>query len=359
MKSIALLNGIDDLEMRLKRQDAWWDCDIVDHIPVMMHISSGKNKPIPKKEHTSHFERSYDTEYLIDCAKVHVENTLFLGDSIPHAYVNLGPEVFSGFFGTEIEYGPDTSWSIPNLLDWNDVDKIRFDENNFYYKKMDAMMQDFMNAADGMYFTGITDIHPGGDAIAAFRDPAELNIDMIENIDEVKKLLHYVTDCFIKYYDHSASMLEKHSQAISAWCGIVSTRRWYVPSNDFSCMVSPSMFDDVFLPELERECKSLEASIYHLDGPGALKHLDSLLSIKELCAIQWVYTADGIQRASDWIDVYKKVQKAGKGVQIYIDISELDFMMRELSPQGVWLGVGGIDTKEDADAVIKRLLTWK
>jgi len=358
-REVAPLRYIDDVEMRLKRQDAWWDYDIIDHVPVLMSIPSGKNLEFPKKEHSSYRERTFDTQFLIDCMKTGVENTIYLGDAIPHCYINMGPEVFSGFFGTEIEYGPDTSWSIPNLLDWSDVDNIKFDENNFFYKKMDEMMLDFIAGSEGLFYTGMTDIHPGGDAIAAFRDPAELNIDMIEYTDEVKKLLKYVTDCFIKYYDHAATMLEEHKMPISAWCGITSTKRWYVPSNDFSCMVSPAMFDDVFLPELARECKSLESSVYHLDGPGAIKHLDSLLTIKELNAIQWVYTADGIQKPSDWMHLYKKVQKAGKGLQISINISELDYFMEELSPQGIWLGVGGISTKDEADAVIKRLLTWK
>ncbi len=48
------------------------------------------------------------------------------------------------------------------------------------------------------------------------------------------------------------------------------------------------MFEEVFLPGIIEECSFYERTIYHLAGPGALKHLDSLLEIKELDAIQWV-----------------------------------------------------------------------
>ena len=70
-------------------------------------------------------------------------------------------------------------------------------------------------------------------------------------------------------------------------------------------MISTRMFEDVFLPGLVDECRFLDRSIYHLDGPGALRHLDSILAIPELDALQWVFGAgnEGFHR---WVEVYRK-----------------------------------------------------
>ncbi len=125
------------------------------------------------------------------------------------------------------------------------------------------------------------------------------------------------------------------------WSGIVSAKKWYVPSNDFSCMISEALFDEVFLPGIAEECRFFEASIYHLDGPNALRHLDRLLAIPELNAIQWVYGA-GNGRVSDWMPVYKKVQAAGKGFQLHPEPDELDLIFSELRPEGVWLEIIGV-----------------
>jgi hypothetical protein len=122
-------------------------------------------------------------------------------------------------------------------------------------------------------------------------------------------------------------------------------------------MISREMFDDVFLPSIVEECRHYEASLYHLDGPDALKHLDSLLAIEELSAIQWVYGA-GQGRASDWLPVYKKCQATGKGLQINLELDEIDTFMEELRPEGVWLGIIGVTDPEQGEAVIRRVSQW-
>ncbi len=84
--------------------------------------------------------------------------------------------------------------------------------------------------------------------------------------------------------------------------------------NDIPVIIISYKFSgDVFLPGIEAECQHLDASIYHLDGPNALQHLDSLLEVDELNAIQWVFGAVN-GPASKWMDVYKKCQEAGKGI---------------------------------------------
>ena len=92
-------------------------------------------------------------------------------------------------------------------------------------------------------------------------------------------------------------------------------------------MVSNAMFREFFLDELVEEADWLDRSIYHLDGPGALRHLDTLLSIDNLDGIQFVYGA-GNEPASRWMAEYRRIQNAGKVLHISIDAAELDPFMR-------------------------------
>lgn len=353
------IEQIPDWDMRLARQDAFWHGDIIDRPAINITLSQ-PNPAYPWSQRTfaTTRERWMDAEYNAACALAGVMNTAYLGDALPCACPNLGPEVFSAFFGCELEYGETTSWSIPNLLDWTDVDQLKFSMENFYWKKMLEMTDALLEVGKGKFYTGITDLHPGGDAIVAFRDPLRMNIDMIEAEDEIKALLRSITDTYFTVYDFYYDKLTAAGQAICAWPGIVSTKKWYVPSNDFSCMISSEMFDDVFLPGIAEECRHLEASIYHLDGPNALRHLDSLLAIPELNAIQWVY-GDGHGRASDWMPVYTKCQAAGKGLQLTIGVDELDDFMENLQPNGLWITITGVENREHAEALLKKTLTWK
>lgn len=64
--------------------------------------------------------------------------------------------------------------------------------------------------------------------------------------------------------------------------------RGYPVQNDFSALISTSMHQEFFLEELLNEINYLDNSIYHLDGPDASKHLNIILEIPHLNAIEWV-----------------------------------------------------------------------
>ena len=80
-------------------------------------------------------------------------------------------------------------------------------------------------------------------------------------------------------------------------------------------MISPQFFDRFVLPELKETCRILDRTLYHLDGVGALNHLDSLLSIEELDAIQWI-PGNGKPEHHEWTEVVQKIHNAGKNQQV-------------------------------------------
>lgn len=359
ISEIMEIEGIDDLDMRIKRQEAFWDCEIIDR-PVV-HMTTYQHNPeypMPKKSWSCHRERWMDTEFLVEQQLHNAMNTKYFGDALPICWPNLGPEVFSAYFGCEMEYSEDTSWSIPNLEDWADVDKIKFSTDNFYWQKTLEITDALLEAGKGKFYTGYTDLHPGGDALVAFRDPMNLNIDMIEHVEDIKSLLRYIDDVFIDVFNFWADKLQSSAQVIGTWASVASTKRSHIPSNDFSCMISNEMFEDVFLPGITRECDETEVSLYHLDGPGALQHLDSLLAIDSLNAIQWTFGA-GNGPASNWLEIYQRCQAAGKGIQINALVDELDILIENLKPEGVWLRLGHVNDEEMATAVMKKVEKWK
>src|ERR1035437_9223792 len=230
------IDRIDDWEMRLKRQDAFWDNEVIDRPVMHMQIRQPNPQyPHPARKAVASLRDVWlDAEYQAQCALANVMNTKYLGDALPCAYPNLGPEVFSAFFGCEMEYGETTAWSVPNLTNWADVDKVKFSTDNFYWKKIIEFTDLFLEVGKGKFYTGITDLHPGGDAIAAFRDPAEMNIDMLDHPEKIAALMETVTKTYLGVYDFYYNKLIAANQAISSWASIVSSKKFYVPSNDFS-----------------------------------------------------------------------------------------------------------------------------
>ena len=123
-------------------------------------------------------------------------------------------------------------------------------------------------------------------------------------------------------------------------------------------MISNEMYEEFFLPGILKEIDFYERSIYHVDGPGNLTHLDTILSISELDAVQWVPTT-GDGAFAKWVDVYKKIQKAGKSMELKVHVDELSSVFETLEPEGIFFRhIKGIKDKETAEKVLKRIEKW-
>jgi hypothetical protein len=56
----------------------------------------------------------------------------------------------------------------------------------------------------------------------------------------------------------------------------------HVPSNDFSALIGRELFDEYCLPILQKEVKTMDRNIFHLDGRGVANHIDSILTVPEI-----------------------------------------------------------------------------
>lgn len=349
-----------DYEETARRIEAFWACEVLDRPVVQCHLERPPHErvPLPESHHATPRERWLDAEYQARYQLAVLSNREYVGDTLPVAGPNLGPDIFAALYGCPLHFGDyGTSWSEPILQDWSQMDAIQLDLESPYWLKLHEMTDALLEIGKGIFITGMTDWHPGGDWLAALRDPANLAMDLILHPEEVQTLLKRGEADYFRVYDIFYEKLRAHGQPISTWLPLVSEGKYYVPSNDFSYMISNEMFERFFLPGIVRECEFLDRSIYHLDGPGALRHLDSILGIRKLNAVQWVYGA-GNEGFDRWIDVYRRIQSAGKGVEVICTYEEVDLVMATLSPRGLYLNVEGVPSREAALDMLDRLTRW-
>jgi hypothetical protein len=350
-----------DYEKTRQRIEAFWEGELIDRPVVQFYLPKPPEECVvlPPSNHASSAERWMDAQYQVDLALALGHNYDFLGDTLPIAWPNLGPEIFSAFYGCPMHFGDyGTSWTEPFLTDWSQIDEVSLDWQHPYLMKLHEMTDALLEAGQGKFIIGMTDWHGGGDAIAAFRDPQNLALDMIENLDKVRTLLARLEDDYFKLYDIFYGKLRRAGQPITSWTPLICEGKYYIPSNDFSIMVSRKMFDEVFLPGIQRECQFYQRCIYHLDGPGALRHLDSLLAIPELDAVQYVYGA-GNEGIHKWMWVYQKIQKAKKGIQVNCHMDEIPLVIENLDRRGLFLNVEGVPDRDSAYAMLRRLEKWE
>ncbi|MFH1570015.1 MAG: hypothetical protein ABIL09_18625 [Gemmatimonadota bacterium] len=352
-----------DFEQVLERYEAWWDARVLDRALVSLTYPRPPEQRVPwppEKRHPSLRERWMDTQYVVERAVAGLTNTVYFADALPVTYPNLGPEVFSAFYGCPLEFTETTSWSVPILDDCSapSVARLRLDTGNEYYLKLLEITDALLDVGRDRFIVGYTDLHPGADALAAFRDPQELCLDVVEHPREVRALVDRVTSDFLRVYDTYHARLAAAGMPSTSWLPATCRGRYHIPSNDFSCMVSDAVFEDLFLPGLVRECRHMDRCIYHLDGPQALRFLDRLLAIPQIHAIQWVPGA-GNDHWLNWVEVYQRIQAAGKAFVLYPPLQDLDKVFQLLRPEGAWLHLGGVADRDTAEAALEAVARWR
>lgn len=339
-----------------RRMAAWWEGEILDRPALQVCAPRAHPRPRPQKEHASQRERWFDVEYAVACADARAANTYWGGEILPAFWPNLGPDWMAACYGSELQFAKDTSWSSPSLKDWPALSRLAPREDNPYLRAVLEMIRLGLEVGRGKFIVGLTDLHPGGDLAAALRGYEQLNVDLVEEPERIHELLARIRSSFFDLYEKQHALLRAAGQRVTTtWLPLFCEGRYYPPCNDFSCMISTAMFKEFFLEELRAEMAWLDRSIYHLDGPQALRHLDTLLELEDLDAIQFVCGAGS--SSSQWLPVFKRIQDAGKCLQVSVEPREVPLFMQALRPAGVMLTTWASSVAE-ADALIAQVSRW-
>ena len=230
------------------------------------------------------------------------------------------------------------------------------DFNNPYFRKIEEMTYTTLERCSRKYLVGYTDLHPGLDCAAAFCDPQQLCMDFLLEPDEVKRLIDLSSRDFAKIFNHFDSILKKHNQPSVTWMGIPSFGKMHIPSCDFSTMISPEQFEEFVLPVIQNEVKIMTHNIFHLDGKGIANHVDYILAMPEINAIQWVQGVGDDLPIMQWIPFIKKIQAAGKSVVVDVQLNEFEGFIRMMGPKGLLLCIAA--DPEIQPEIIKRVKKW-
>lgn len=356
MQAIALEYKLD-AEQACARMAAWWEGEILDRPAIQVHAPRRKKVPEPQKRHSNLRARWMDVEFVVERAHARIANTYYAGEMLPAFWPNLGPDFMAACLGGELTFAEHTSWSHPILKDLGSLPQWSILEENTYFSTIKNMTRYALEKYASKFIVGHTDLHPGGDLVAALRGPQQLCLDLLEEPERVLVLMDQLRPFFYETYEAQYRIMLEYGQTLTtSWLPLFAEGRYYIPSNDFSCMVSQDMFKRFFLTEIEEEVRWLDRSIYHLDGPQAVRHLDALLSIEKLDAIQFVYGA-GAGPATKWLQVYKRIQDAGKNMHVSLEPHEIGAFMEALRPEGVMLCTWA-ETEEHADALIAQVAKW-
>lgn len=357
--SLKLLTTKPDAAASYARWDAWWDCQIRDRTPVTIGVTSTATpEPARPKTYSSHRDQWMDLDTLLARHAAWVSRQEWLADSFPTFMPNLGPEVMATLYGCSLEFGPSTVWSTPVCHSCREVLERQPDFTTPYWQWLHQATLRSLELGAGKWITAITDLHSNGDLLAALRDPQDLLLEMLEDPDAVEAAMRHITPVFDQCFADLADPIAAAGQPIMSWVHAPVLGRGLVLQVDLICMIGSDLFRRLILPAIRHETEILDRSIFHLDGPNALHHLDDLLALPRLNAVQWVSGA-GNGPADRWLEVYRRIQAAGKANQVFCgSIDEAEAIMRGMRPEGLWLCVCNRYPRPTVESFLERVTRW-
>jgi 5-methyltetrahydrofolate--homocysteine methyltransferase len=345
-----------------KTYRAWWIGELERPI-IPVHLlgrDPGRPKPeIPLLSQATCNNLSIPAEDLIDRIDYELSSRVYLGDAFPYFNMDVfGPGVIAAYLGGRLDNSSGQVWFYPPKEDIP-MEEIyfEFDPDNIWFKRTAEIYQAGMDRWQGQVLMGMTDIGGNLDVLSTFRPAETLLFDLVDKPEEVKRLLWEAHEAWHKYYNALNSVLQPVNPGYSDWSTIYSEQPSYMLQSDFSYMISPKMFDEFTKPELQATCKRLPLSFYHLDGVGQIRHLDSILEIKELNGVQWI-PGDGKPDCGHWPEIYRKIHAAGKKIQIVNGgFNALDTVIEQIGTSNgihVWNLYAAIENEAEIKAKLSR-----
>ena len=319
------------MESVADNHDRWWRGKL--NRPLLRGVYENFYQPshiakVPRLSQATCHDFSLTAEEVIDAEDAFLSTCQYFADGYPVMdFAAFGPGVLAAMLGSELDNSRGQIWFLPCEEDVSKL-HVRYDPENKWVRRIKDLYRAGLERWQGTVIMTMPDLGGIMDILASLIGSENLVFALVDEPEEVMRVQNEIQAAWYEAYWDFRKVLEPQGM-YTDWNGILSREPSYIPQCDFSYMLGPDMFAEFVMPMLREDTNRLTNTIYHLDGVGELKHLDMLLTLPNLKAIQWVYGV-GQPGPEAWGDVYRKILDAGKQVMIIENV--LYHPLKEILP---------------------------
>lgn len=343
-----------------ERFELWWRHEYFGRcsLAVTAPLANPTERPAPPPAKTIE-EQWYDLDAITSRNDYHFSKTFFGGEALPIWHPGYpGIATIPTILGCPFRLDMHTGWHDPLLNDPDgfDIRSVHLDEEHPAYQYHMAVLHRAAKESAGKSIPSVGAFYHGGDTLAALRGTEQLLIDCIERPEVVRDAEDWLMEMWCEFYERSYTAVNGSAQGSVSWMGLWAPGKTYAVSNDFSYNISTQMFQELFLPAIERQLHFLDYSIYHVDGVNAFRHVPTLCKLPHLQAIQ-ILPGDGQPSPLYFMETLKLVQAAGKNLHITIPPEEVEFALAQLSARGLFIQTS-TSTELEARTLLANVERW-
>jgi 5-methyltetrahydrofolate--homocysteine methyltransferase len=348
-----------DWEETKQRYLAWWAGEALGRCAMAVYapLSNPPDVP-PPPEPKDPAQRWTDMDYIRRANEHRHSHTFYGGEAFPCWHGGYpGHKSIAAFLGCPVRLGPDTGWLDPILTEPEpEVRLLHVPTEGRWWKFTLDLLRTAARESPGRSIPSIGAFGGVGDTLAALRGTERLLLDLVERPDWVRDAEQFLIDLWFGVYDTFYDIVHEAAGGSTCWFELWSPGRFYAVQNDFSYMISPRMFRDIFLPAIERQTRFLDHAVYHVDGPGSFAHVDALCELPRLRALQ-ILPGAGKPSPLHYMDVLRKGQAKGRNLHITIEPGEVENALLSLSARGLFIQTW-CATEGEARQLLKDAEKW-
>jgi corrinoid protein of di/trimethylamine methyltransferase len=279
-------------------------------------------------------QRWFDPQWRAEYLDWYVAHSSLMADMLPVANTQLGPGSLAAILGGVFEGGEDTIWIHP---DPNYSDDIVFNPQHPNYLLHKELLKACKAKAQGHYYVGMPDLMEGLDVLAAIKGTDKVLLDTVMQPEVLEHQMQQINDIYFQVFDELYDIIREGDEMAFCYFSSWAPGKMSKLQSDISTMISVDDYRRFVQPFIREQCQKIDYTLYHLDGVGAMHHLDALLEIKELNAIQWTPGVGEPQGGSPkWYDLYKKILAGGKSIMAcWVTLDELRPLLDNIGGDGV------------------------
>lgn len=337
-----------------ERFERWWHREPTDR--PLLRVTAPRDQPLgdtPAPERPGPPGKYLNTDYLIQEHRRRFETMYFAAEAFPGVSADLGPGSLAIYIGCEPEFSEATVWFKPCIESLTETALPEFDPDSRWFRTHLDIIRTMREAFHPDAYIAIPDLIESTDILSAMRDPMRFLYDLMDQPAEVHRWLERINDLYFPHYDafHEICRGDDGSSVFTAFA-IWGPGKVAKVQCDFAAMISPDQFAEFYVPYVTEQIGGLDRSLYHLDGPNCICHVDHLLAIEKLNAIQWTCGA-GQPNGGDesWFPLYEKILDGGKGIQAYMPIGKVEGFVRRFGGRGVYI-LTSAESEREADELV-------
>lgn len=334
------------------RHEAWWEQSLVDHPLFLGAANTNPNRPITRR-----LELLEQPEQWLVAKQADLQQQHRVGDTLPAMRVDFGPVLLGGLFGGVREIGADTSWTHSFIHDdWSNAPDWTISDGQPVWKRLRHLARLAAETAKGCHLVCTPDLGNSADVLLNLRGATGLCTDVITRPKRVCQAVEAMIPSWLRIYTSLYDDILTPGAGLVHWLGLWSNQPYDVLACDFNALIGPQTFAELFLPPIAQQAAIVGRTVFHLDGPDAARHIDLLLDIPQLQAIQFTPGA-GTPSALVWLEMFQKIQQKRKSLLVFCPAGEVMSLCKQLCLEGLALFIDEAMTPAGLDAVYEMFLT--